>query len=76
MLVNIVVLVLVKGRIQCIGIIFDHELGEFLQTYKIVYSSFASYYFISSKFLHSTGQIAPFQLYQVQNLMAYKQSEV
>ena len=54
MLVNLVVLVLVKGRIQRIGIIFDHELGEFLQTYKIVYASFASYCFISDKFLHST----------------------
>ena len=54
MLVNIVVLVLVTGRIQCIGIIFDHELGEFLQTYKIVHASFASYCFISNEFLHST----------------------
>ena len=54
MLVNLVVLVLVKDRIQRIGIIFDPELGEFLQTYKIVYASFASYCFISDKFLHST----------------------
>lgn len=71
MLVNIVVLVLVKGRIQCIGIIFDYELGEFLQTYKIVHASFASCCFISNKFLHSTWQIAPFQFFQVKNLMAY-----
>lgn len=35
MLVNIVVLVLVKGRIQCIGIIFDYELGNFCKHAKL-----------------------------------------